>query len=112
MLCTINYSVNAYKKNYEGSLTVIGEKGMIKVGGAYLNKIEYCDIEGYSVVELPEGNGENNYGDYQGSMSNHDKVYNNVFKVFNLQEKIATTGAEGLQTVALIENIYNKAVWS
>ncbi len=33
-----------YNKNYEGSITVIGEKGTIKVGGKYLNRIQFWDV--------------------------------------------------------------------
>lgn len=112
ILCTINYSINAFKKNYEGSLTVIGEKGIVKVGGQYLNKMECCEIENYIPKLIPEGKSENDYGEYQGSMSNHDKVYQNVVNVFASQEKIATTGTEGMSTVSLIEEIYRKAIWN
>ncbi|MEM7656753.1 MAG: Gfo/Idh/MocA family oxidoreductase, partial [Bacteroidota bacterium] len=34
-----------YNKNYEGSITIVGEKGTIKIGGKYLNKIEFWDVE-------------------------------------------------------------------
>ncbi|MDP4215103.1 MAG: Gfo/Idh/MocA family oxidoreductase [Bacteroidota bacterium] len=46
---TINYTVNAHKKNMEGSLTIFGEKGTVKIGGQYLNELEYQDIEGYVI---------------------------------------------------------------
>ncbi len=111
ILCTINYSVNAYQKNYEGALTIVGEHGTVKVGGAYLNKMEYCCIRDYQPTILQEGNVENNYGAYTGSMSNHHLVYDNVVKVFNKEAAIATTGSEGLKTVALIERIYHSATW-
>ena len=32
---TINYTVNSYNKNMEGSLTIFGEKGTVKIGGQY-----------------------------------------------------------------------------
>ena len=111
ILGTLNYSVNAYKKNFEGSLTVIGENGIIKVGGAYLNKLEYCNIQEYEPELISEGNSENNYGEYAGSMSNHNLVYENVMAVFNNTSAIATTGLEGLKTVELIQNIYKSATW-
>jgi len=75
---TINYTVNSHGKNMEGSLTLFGEKGTVKIGGQYLNELEYQDIEGYRIDDLPPGNPANNYGFYQGSMSNHDKVYAHV----------------------------------
>ena len=35
----VNLSVLAYNENYEGSITIIGEKGLVKIGGIALNKI-------------------------------------------------------------------------
>jgi UDP-N-acetyl-2-amino-2-deoxyglucuronate dehydrogenase len=35
---TVNYTVNSYKKNMEGSLTIFAEKGTVKIGGQYLNE--------------------------------------------------------------------------
>jgi predicted dehydrogenase len=42
---TINYTVNCFQKNMEGSLTIFGEKGTVKIGGQYLNELEYQNIE-------------------------------------------------------------------
>jgi len=103
---TINYTVNSYKKNMEGSLTIFGEKGTVKIGGQYLNELEYQEIEGYKIENLPAGNTANNYGNYQGSMSNHDKVYENVIEVLNNNASIATNSFEALKTVEIIDKIY------
>lgn len=106
---TINYTVNSYDKNMEGSLTLFGEKGTVKIGGQYLNKLEYQHIEGYEIGQLSEGNPANEYGDYQGSMSNHDKVYENVIDVLQNNASMATNGFEGLKTVEIIDKIYKAA---
>ncbi|WP_298314748.1 Gfo/Idh/MocA family oxidoreductase [uncultured Aquimarina sp.] len=105
---SINYTVNSFGKNMEGSLTIFGEKGTVKIGGQYLNELEYQNIEGYKVENLPEGNTANNYGQYQGSMSNHDKVYENVVEVLTNDGVISANGFEGLKTVEIIDKIYNK----
>lgn len=106
---TIHYTVNAYKKNMEGSLTIFAEKGTVKIGGQYLNELEYQSLEGDAIHNLPPGNPANNYGQYFGSMSNHDKVYQNLVSVLNGQAAIATSGMEGLKTVEIIEKIYRSA---
>ena len=106
---TVNYTVNSHQKNMEGSLTIFGEKGTIKIGGQYLNELEYQDIEGYKIENLPPGNPPNQYGQYQGSMSNHDKVYENLLEVLNGNGVIATNGFEGLKTVEIIDKIYSNA---
>ena len=107
---SINYTVNSYNKNMEGSLTIFGEKGTIKIGGQYLNELEYQQIEGYKIENLPEGNKPNNYGNYVGSMSNHDKVYDNVIDVLQHNASITTSAFEGLKTVEIIDKIYKAAV--
>lgn len=104
---TINYTVNSYKKNMEGSLTIFAEKGTVKIGGQYLNELEYQNIEGFEFKDLPIGNKANNYGNYQGSMSNHDKVYENLVEVLQNGKAISTNSFEGLKTVEIIDKIYN-----
>jgi UDP-N-acetyl-2-amino-2-deoxyglucuronate dehydrogenase len=106
---TINYTVNAFDKNMEGSLTIFGEKGTVKIGGQYLNELEYQSIDGHTISDLPPGNPPNNYGKYFGSMSNHDKVYQNVIEVLQNGAVIATNGLEGLKTVEIIDRIYSEA---
>ncbi|MEQ8324228.1 MAG: Gfo/Idh/MocA family oxidoreductase [Vicingaceae bacterium] len=108
---TINYTVNSHGGNMEGSLTIFGEKGTVKIGGQYLNELEYQNIENYKIKDLPPGNPPNQYGQYTGSMSNHDKVYQNVMDVLTGAGIIATHGYEGLKTVEIIEEIYVNAEW-
>ncbi len=109
VLGTINYTVNAFARNMEGSFTIFGERGTVKIGGQYLNKLEYQSLEGEEIKELPPGNPANEYGEYQGSMSNHNRVYQNVIDVLNGQGSVATNGSEGLKTVEIIEKIYKAA---
>ena len=106
---TVNYTVNSYDKNMEGSLTIFGDKGTIKIGGQYLNELEYQQIQDYRIENLPEGNKANNYGNYTGSMSNHDKVYDNLIEVLTHNAPITTSSYEGMKTVEIIEKIYKAA---
>ena len=107
---TINYTVNSFQKNMEGSLTIFGEKGTVKIGGEYLNELEYQSIKDFEIKDLPSGNKANNYGAYQGSMSNHDLVYKNLIDVLNNGASISTNAFEGLKTVEIIEKIYQSIV--
>ncbi|HLP36113.1 Gfo/Idh/MocA family oxidoreductase [Lacibacter sp.] len=106
---TVNYTVNSFQKNMEGSLTIFGEKGTVKIGGQYLNELEYQQIDGYRIDNLPEGNKPNNYGNYVGSMSNHNLVYDNVINVLEKGGSITTSAFEGLKTVEIIQKIYASA---
>jgi predicted dehydrogenase len=106
---TINYTVNSYNANMEGSLTIFAERGTVKIGGQYLNRLEYQNIEGFEFIDLPVGNVANNYGTYIGSMSNHDKVYENLIDVLINGSIKSTNAFEGLKTVEIINKIYESA---
>jgi predicted dehydrogenase len=93
----------------EGSITIFGEKGTVKIGGQYLNELEYQDIEDFKITGIPTSAGANDYGAYQGSMSNHDEVYENLVEVIQGDGKAATVGYEGLKTVEIIEKIYDES---
>lgn len=109
VLCGMHYTVNSHEKNMEGSLTIFAEKGTVKIGGEYLNKLEYQNIDNYSIENLPESNAANDYGSYTGSMSNHDKVYENMVDVLLHNAPSYANAYDGLKTVEIIEKIYKAA---
>lgn len=106
---TINYTVNSFSENMEGSLTVFGKNGTIKVGGQYLDKLEYQNIKDYKIGELPSSQKANEYGTYKGSMSNHDKVYENINEVLLDNGKVTTSALDAMRTVEFIETLYKSA---
>ena len=103
---TINYSTSVWKKNLESSITIIGEKGTVKVGGQYMNEVQTCDIVDYSMPELPPSNPPNDYGPYKGSAANHHFIFENVVDVLKGRSQISTNALEGLKVVDIIERIY------
>lgn len=107
---TINYTVNSYEKNMEGSLTIFAENGTVKIGGQYLNELEYQSIKDFEIKNLPTGNKPNNYGNYVGSMSNHFEVYSNLIDVLNDGASISANAFEGLKTVEIIDKIYQSSL--
>lgn len=106
---SINYSTSCWDKNMESSITVVGSKGSLKIGGQYMNEIEYCHIEGYDVPDLPETNPPNDYGPYKGSAANHHYVIENVVNTLNNKEEITATAFDGMKVVSIIERIYKAA---
>ncbi len=106
----LHYTTSAFQKNMEGSITIFAENATIKIGGKYLNTIDYQATNGFDIIDLPAGAASNNYGDYEGSMSNHDKVIDNVIQSLNGKVEIMTNAYDGLKTVEIIENIYQVAV--
>lgn len=109
MIGTIHYSVNSFQQNREGSLTISGEKGMVKIGGSYLNTIEYASFHDVVLEQLPAGSGANEYPTYQGSMSNYDKVYESLVNTLENGTPYYTSSRDGLKTVEIIEKIYRAA---
>ncbi len=107
VLGTIHYTVNSFRQNMEGSITLFGEKGTVKVGGQYLNELDYQNIDNYRISDLAAGNPANHYGGYQGSMSNHDKVYENVIAALRGGQSFLASGYEGQKTVEIINTIYS-----
>jgi len=105
MIGGINWSVNTFQKNMEVSLSIIAEKGSITIGGEYMNTITYQLTDGFD-LKVPEAGNANDYGFYKGSMSNHDKVYENLVKALYDDNHPFTSAADGLKTVETIETIY------
>ena len=103
---SLNYTVNSFEKNMEGSFTVFAENGTVKIGGQYLNELEYYHVAGIEKPNLPRGNPANGYGFYQGSMSNHDKVYENLIKALADVKHEFASAEDGLKTVEIIQKIY------
>jgi UDP-N-acetyl-2-amino-2-deoxyglucuronate dehydrogenase len=103
---SINYSTAVWDQNLESSITVIAEKGSLKIGGQYMNSVEYCHIENYELPELPPTNPSNDYGNYKGSAQNHNFIIENVVEVLQGNARITTNALEGLKVVDIIERIY------
>ncbi len=109
-LGTIVWTTCVYNKNYEGSITIIGENGTIKIGGQYLNKIEFWDVKSYPLPESIEFTDKpNTYGKYQGTSSNHDKVVHDVVAELLNERHNVVEGDEGMKTIEAIEMIYKNA---
>jgi predicted dehydrogenase len=105
MIGGLNWSVNTFRKNMEVSLSIIGEKGSLRIGGEYMNKLEYQLIDQYQ-LDIPGDGSANDYGFYKGSMSNHDKIYENLVKALKDGDHPFANAGDGLKTVETIERIY------
>ncbi len=102
----INYSTAVADQNLESSITIIGSKGSVKIGGQYMNEVEVCNIKGYEMPVLKEANPANDYGPYKGSAANHHFVISNVIDTLKGRTTATTNALEGLKVVDIIERIY------
>jgi predicted dehydrogenase len=103
---SINYSTAVANQNLESSITIIGEKGSVKIGGQYMNEVEVCNIDGYEMPLLAETNPGNDYGAYKGSAANHNFVIKNVIDTLKGRTSATTNALEGMKVVEIIERIY------
>ena len=102
----INYSTAVWNSNLESSMTIIGSNGSVKVGGQYMNEIEFCNIKDYKMPKLKASNPPNDYGTYKGSAANHHYIFENVIETLKGKNVITTNALEGLKVVEIIEKIY------
>jgi len=103
---SLNFSTSLWDKNMESSITVMGSKGTLKVGGQYMNEVEYCHIDDYEMPKLAETNPPNDYGPFKGSAANHHYVIENVVNTLTGKGQIMTNALEGMKVVDMIERIY------
>lgn len=102
----INYSTSVWDKNLESSMTIIGSKGSVKIGGQYMDQVEVCHIKDYAMPELAPTNPANDYGAYKGSANNHSFIIENVVDTLKGRTTLTTNALEGLKVVEIIERIY------
>ena len=103
----INVTMLTYPTNFEGSITIIGEKGTAKVGGVAINRIEKWEFaeedEADRLVSLSNYEPPNIYG------FGHTGYYENVIKVLKENAKPNTDGREGKRSLELIMGIYKSS---
>jgi len=106
---SICFSTAVANKNMESSISVIGEKGSLKISGQYMDRLTYYDVPGTEQPVLKPTNPPNNYGLYQGSAANHYQMICNATEVFSNISSPATTLQDGIKTVEIIEKMYSAA---
>jgi predicted dehydrogenase len=99
-----NYSTSAFNRNLESSLTILAEKGSIKIGGQYMDEIIHCEIDSYLYEEVQAYS--ETFGKYSGNAANHRFVFQNVIKTLLGDENEHTNLQEGIAVVDIIERIY------
>ena len=106
-LGTMNVSMLTYPKNLEGSITILGEKGTVRVGGVAVNEIQVWDF----VDKRPEDEGikNANYATTSVYGFGHPIYYENVIKSLKGEEDAHTDGREGLKSLELLIAIYMSA---
>lgn len=103
---TLTFSTSVPNGNFESSMTVLGSKGVVRIGGQYMDRLDDCRVEGLDAPKLPASPPPNDYGGYTGSAANHHFVYDNVMDVLLRGAAIATPIEEGLAVVRVIDRVH------
>lgn len=107
--CCFNFSTTTWDKNFVSSISIVGAEGSVRVGGQYMNEIEYCHIKDYEMPILAPSLPANDYGFYKGSAANHEFVIQNVIDHLQLGTAVTASPEEGRKVVEIIERIYQAA---
>ena len=106
-LGTVNVSMLTYPKNMEGSITILGENGTVRIGGVAVNEIQKWE---FSELRVEDAEIEN--ASYQTTSVygfGHELYYNNVIKTLRGEAEPETDGREGLKTLELLIAMYLSA---
>ena len=106
-LGTIEVTMLTFPKNLEGSITILGEKGSVKIGGTAVNRVEHWTFADYDdddkLVEQSNTNPTSVYG------FGHEAYYRNVLAVLRGEARPDTDGRAGRKSLELILGIYESA---
>jgi UDP-N-acetyl-2-amino-2-deoxyglucuronate dehydrogenase len=104
---TIEVTMLTFPKNLEGSITILGEKGTVKIGGTAVNKVEHWLFADYDdddkFIEQANTNPPSVYG------FGHEAYYRNVIGVLRGEAVPDTDGRAGRKSLELILGIYESA---
>lgn len=105
----IEVNVLTYPRNYEGSITLIGENGTVKIGGTSVNKVEHWAFAEYDDDDKYVESGAINTNPPTVYGFGHEGYYRNVVAVLRGKAAADTDGREGRKSLALILGIYESA---
>ena len=106
-LGSMNVTMLAYPKNYEGSITVLGEKGTARVGGVAVNEIQHWQFEGQRDYDKDIATA--NYETTSVYGFGHPLYYKNVIDVLRGDCQPETDGREGLKSLEVLIAAYLSA---
>jgi len=105
----IEVNVLTYPRNFEGSITVIGETGTVKIGGTAVNKVEHWSFADYDDDDKVVQTGAVDTHPPTVYGFGHEGYYRNVLAVLRGEAEPDTDGRAGRKSLALILAIYESA---
>jgi len=106
-LGSMNVTMLTYPKNLEGSITILGEKGTVRVGGLAVNEIQHWEFA--DPREEDQQVKSANYATTSVYGLGHPMYYDNVIKVLRGEAAPETDGREGLRSLEVLIAAYLSA---
>jgi UDP-N-acetyl-2-amino-2-deoxyglucuronate dehydrogenase len=106
-LGSMNVTMLTYPKNLEGSITIIGEKGTVRVGGVAVNEIQHWEFE--TPNDDDEKVRQASYETTSVYGHGHPLYYDNVIRVMRGEAEPETDGREGLKSLETLIAAYLSA---
>ncbi len=106
-LGSMSVTMLTYPKNLEGSITILGEKGTVKVGGVAVNEIEHWEFD--EPRDYDEDVLKANYETTSVYGFGHPLYYKNVIDTLRGDAEPETDGREGLKSLELLIAAYLSA---
>lgn len=106
-LGTVEASTTVYRKNYEESITIFGEKGTVKIGGTNAIYFEHIQIEGMPEEEA-ERLKEKIKNDPWGTPG-HQRIIEDLMIAINKNKAPAVTGVDGKNVLEFVLALYDSA---
>jgi UDP-N-acetyl-2-amino-2-deoxyglucuronate dehydrogenase len=106
-LGSMNVTMLTYPKNLEGSITILGEKGTVRIGGVAVNEVQHWDF-----LEPDEDDQKVKDASYETTSVygfGHALYYDNVIRVLRGEADPETDGREGLKTLEVLIATYLSA---
>lgn len=106
-LGSMSVTMLTYPKNLEGSITIIGEKGTVRIGGVAVNEVEH-----WTFADERDYDAEVRAASYETTSVygfGHPLYYRNVVDVMRGTDKPHTDGREGLKSLELLVGAYRAA---
>ena len=106
-MASINVTMLTFPKNLEGSITILGERGTVKLGGVALNRIDHWEFADYQ--EVDDRISDMSYATNSVYGFGHQRYYEGVIRTINLDKAPDIDGREGKKSLETIISIYNSA---
>src|SRR5215831_6063543 len=104
---TLNVTMLTYPKNLEGSITILGEKGSVRIGGVAVNEIQLWQFDQPHAMDAQIDDASYQTTSVYGF--GHPLYYDNVISTLRGEAVPETDGREGLKSLELLIAMYLSA---